>query len=181
MNTYFPPLRLKSHLPKKDFFQSLIKNITSLGFNIDEVNSNKPWGGYIRITNNQAKKFRETYFAGIELPEQAINLDISPKILIVEPHKSLSYQVHDRRSEFWRVLIGPTGVKLHDKDNEPEDFIVYQSGETINIPVGTRHRLVGLNNMSIITELWIHLNPHNPSNEQDIRRIQDDFGRNNKK
>jgi len=43
--------------------------------------------------------------------------------------------------------------------------------------LGTRHRLVGLDDWGIVAEIWIHSDPDKPSNEYDIRRISDDFGR----
>ncbi|MCU0327251.1 MAG: phosphoheptose isomerase, partial [Spirosomaceae bacterium] len=40
-----------------------------------------------------------------------------------------------------------------------------------------RHRLVGVNEWGIIAEIWQHTDPKNPSDENDIVRVQDDFGR----
>ena len=39
------------------------------------------------------------------------------------------------------------------------------------------HRLVGLSNWGIIAEIWQHTDPEKPSDEEDIVRVQDDFGR----
>lgn len=40
-----------------------------------------------------------------------------------------------------------------------------------------RHRLVGLNDWGMVAEIWQHIDANNPSDENDIIRVQDDFGR----
>jgi mannose-6-phosphate isomerase len=42
---------------------------------------------------------------------------------------------------------------------------------------GERHRLVGLEDWGVIAEIWQHTDASNPSDESDIVRVQDDFGR----
>ena len=42
---------------------------------------------------------------------------------------------------------------------------------------GERHRLIGLEGWGIVAEIWQHTDPENPSDEDDIVRLQDDFGR----
>jgi hypothetical protein len=36
---------------------------------------------------------------------------------------------------------------------------------------------VGLNEWGVLAEIWQHINPAHPSDEDDIVRVQDDFGR----
>jgi hypothetical protein len=48
------------------------------------------------------------------------------------------------------------------------------AGATVLIPQGTRHRGVGREDWALIAEIWQHTNP---SNENDIVRMQDDLGR----
>lgn len=45
------------------------------------------------------------------------------------------------------------------------------------LPTGMRHRLVGLDNWGVVTEIWQHTDVEHPSDESDIVRLQDDFGR----
>ena len=52
-----------------------------------------------------------------------------------------------------------------------------QKGDTIRLKQGERHRLIGVDNWGIIAEIWQHTDAVNPSNEDDIVRVQDDFGR----
>jgi mannose-6-phosphate isomerase len=50
-------------------------------------------------------------------------------------------------------------------------------GTTVSLKKGERHRLVGVEEWGIIAEIWQHTDIKNPSNEDDIVRVQDDFGR----
>jgi hypothetical protein len=40
-----------------------------------------------------------------------------------------------------------------------------------------RHRLVGLGDWGVLAEIWQHTDLQNPSDEEDIVRLQDDYGR----
>jgi hypothetical protein len=42
---------------------------------------------------------------------------------------------------------------------------------------GERHRLIGLDDYGVIAEIWQHIDTENPSDEDDIVRVQDDYGR----
>ena len=50
-------------------------------------------------------------------------------------------------------------------------------GNIVQLKQGERHRLIGLNGWGIVAEIWQHTDADNPSNEDDIVRVQDDFGR----
>jgi hypothetical protein len=50
-------------------------------------------------------------------------------------------------------------------------------GDTINLHQGERNRLIGLGNYAIIAEFCKHTYVNHPSDEEDIVRLQDDFGR----
>ncbi len=51
-------------------------------------------------------------------------------------------------------------------------------GEIIKLKVGERHRLVGLpGGWGAVAEIWQHTDPDNPSNEEDIVRLKDDYNR----
>ncbi len=95
---------------------------------------------------------------------------------MVSPNKRLSWQYHHRRSEVWKLIEGEAGVvrSLTDEPTELQKMIV---GEKVVLAQGERHRLVGLDEVGIIAEIWQHIDPTNPSDEDDIVRLQDDFGR----
>lgn len=137
----------------------------------------RPWGGFYRIDNRSLKDFMRIYFSGVDLSYEVMKLNVSPKILIVEPGKKLSWQSHERRSELWRVVKGPVGIYTSHTDEQPKEMSVYNDNDIVEMELGTRHRLAGLDNWGIVAEIWIHKFPGNPSDEDDIRRIEDDFGR----
>jgi len=68
------------------------------------------------------------------------------------------------------------GVKTSATDEEGE-IQELAPGAFIKLEQGERHRLIGLENWGIVAEIWQHTNPENPSDEDDIVRVQDDFGR----
>ncbi len=137
----------------------------------------RPWGGFFRIDNSSLHTFLNIYYEGVELPFDISKLSVSPKILVVEPGKKLSWQSHERRSELWRVVEGPVGIFMSQTDEQPAEMNVFNEGDMVEMELGTRHRLVGLDCFGVVAEIWVHTDPNNPSDEDDIRRISDDFGR----
>ena len=55
-------------------------------------------------------------------------------------------------------------------------FEIGNPGDQIKLQQGIRHRLVGLKDFGVVAEIWQHTDPV-PSDEDDIIRVQDDFGR----
>ena len=101
---------------------------------------------------------------------------LSPKILVVAPQKRLSWQYHHRRAEIWKLIGGSAGVVISDTDEENEAQHL-QIGDIVQLKQGERHRLIGLEGWGIVAEIWRHTDANNPSDEDDIVRLQDDFGR----
>lgn len=60
---------------------------------------------------------------------------------------------------------------------EPKEIQTLTQNEVVNLECGERHRLIGLNEWGIVAEIWQHTDALNHSNEDDIVRVQDDFGR----
>ena len=52
-----------------------------------------------------------------------------------------------------------------------------KEGDEIKLSQGERHRIIGTDKYAIVAEIWIHTNKDNPSDEDDIVRIKDDYGR----
>jgi len=148
--------------------------IQDAGFTVYETDISRPWGGFVRLENSDAAAFIAKYFPGMEFNTYD---NLSPKFLIVAPGKRLSWQKHARRAELWRVLEGPVGIKLSETDDEPEEVRTLATGEIIQFDVNVRHRLIGLEGWGIVTEIWQHADGGNLSDEADIVRISDDFGR----
>ena len=101
---------------------------------------------------------------------------ISPKILIVSPNSKLSWQYHDRRAEIWRVFKGKVGIS-RSFDNIEKPVKILNEKDQIKLQKGERHRLIGLNDFAVVSEIWQHTDSDFPSDENDIVRISDDYGR----
>lgn len=157
-------------------FNIIDKTLVNKGYAFERKDMNRPWGGFWVIDKNHSQKFIDEYFPNLKQDDLQKEVMISPKILAVSPNSRLSWQYHHRRSEIWQVVSGEVGVIISDSDNETL-MKVYKSGELIYINQGERHRLVGLNEAGIVAEIWVHEDGNNPSDEDDIVRLQDDFER----
>ena len=161
---------------KETLFQETEHTLQEQGFNISSQDQSRPWGGFFVIDEEQAQAFADTYFDSMPVDQLKISGKLSPKILLVAPHKRLSWQYHHRRAEIWKVVKGTVGVVTSDT-NEEGELQVLKPGELITLRQGERHRLVGLDDWGVLAEIWQHTDADNPSNEEDIVRVQDDFGR----
>lgn len=161
---------------KSEVFEAVAAQLAEQGFSIVKQDQTRPWGGFFVINEDQTPQFAATYFPTVELSSIQITQKLSPKILLVAPEKRLSWQYHHRRAEIWRVVSGTVGVVKSDTDEETE-VQSYQPGDLITLRQGERHRLVGLSGWGVLAEIWQHTDPEHPSDEDDIVRVQDDFGR----
>lgn len=160
---------------KQEVLEGVEKHIASMGFTVVKKDFNRPWGGFLVIDEAQEEKFAKEFFPHISFTKIKIG-KLSPKILIVEANKRLSWQYHHRRSELWKVIGGKVGVVTSMTDAEgPTQHL--NVGNDIQLAQGQRHRLVGLNEWGVLAEIWQHTDASNPSDEDDIVRVQDDFGR----
>ena len=57
------------------------------------------------------------------------------------------------------------------------DLLLKKEGEIIHFESQERHRLVGLDKIGVVAEIWIHTDLNNLSDENDIVRISDDYNR----
>jgi mannose-6-phosphate isomerase len=90
------------------------------------------------------------------------------KRIEVLPGKRLSYQKHAQRAEHWYVVAGTAKVTLDGRD------ITVPHGEAIDIPVGAAHRVENPGTEDLI---FIEVQRGNYLGEDDIVRLEDDFGR----
>lgn len=161
---------------RQQVFEHTKNYVTGLGFSVIDEDQSRPWGGFLVLDESQAPKFIEIFFPGLSLRDFEGFGKLSPKILIVAPNTRLSWQYHYRRSEIWRVIGGNAAVVVSDSDEETSPRPLSQ-GSVISLKQGERHRLVGVNEYGVVAEIWQHTDPANPSDELDIVRVQDDFGR----
>ncbi len=162
--------------PKESVFTSVKDFLGTKGFSIDKIDSERPWGGFFVIDEKQSDTFKKDFFEGVTKNIDNSNIKLSPKILVVQAHRRLSWQYHFRRSEIWKLIGGEAGIVRSNDDSEgPLEQL--QPGEIISLKQGERHRLIGLDSWGIIAEIWQHTDHNKPSDEDDIVRVQDDFGR----
>ena len=161
-------------IDKIAIFDSTTKMLESLSIRIHSVDMERPWGGFMVIADEDAEIFVDAFFPLINKNE--IIGKMSPKILLVAPNKKLSWQYHHHRAEIWKLIEGEAGI-IRSFTDEESPLLDLRLNEVITLQQGERHRLVGLNNWGIVAEIWLHTNPNQLSNENDIVRIQDDFGR----
>src|SRR6185503_14139638 len=90
------------------------------------------------------------------------------KRIEVLPGKRLSYQKHSQRAEHWFVIEGTAKVTLDNRD------VLVAAGEAIDIPVGSAHRVENPGQEDLI---FIEVQRGNYLGEDDIVRLEDDFGR----
>lgn len=109
--------------------------------------SERPWGAYTILGSD----------AGFQVKE-----------IVVDPGKRLSYQRHAQRSEHWYVVRGSGRVTL---DNEAHDLAV---GDSVDVSVGQLHRIEN-NGVEPLTFIEVQLGTY--LGEDDIERLEDDFGR----
>ena len=86
----------------------------------------------------------------------------------IKPGKKQSLQRHKNRSEYWQVIDGLGMVYLEDSKFKLE------KNDNIFIPQGDLHRLENIgNNLLTVVEIQVG----EKISEDDIERIEDDFGR----
>ena len=156
------------------YYTEIREEIESLGFNVINFDFNRPWGGVLLINESQSQDFINTFISKENLE---IEGRLSPKILIVNPNSRLSWQFHTRRKEIWRVYKNSVGI-IRSMDNNQNEMEILKEGDIIKFQTEERHRLVGLSDIGVVAEIWIHTDFNNPSDEQDIVRLEDDYSRN---
>jgi mannose-6-phosphate isomerase len=170
------PLNFSTDTPKELIFENIAEYLQKLELKIATQDDTRPWGGFFVLDEGEARKFISLYFPDLTPEELTISGKLSPKILIVAPNKRLSWQYHHRRAEIWKLIGGVAGVITSDTDEEKETMQL-NIGDIIQLKQGERHRLIGLDGWGIVAEIWRHTDAENPSDENDIVRVQDDFGR----
>ena len=159
----------------KNIFTEVREFLVNSGFTIISEDSTRPWGGFFVLNEIQIDKFCEVFFKGLDLNQLDKTQKLSPKILIIKPNSRLSWQYHERRSEIWQVYSGSVGV-IRSMDNSQGKLEYLKKDSRIELEQSERHRLIGLEDYSIVAEIWKHTHAI-PSDEYDIIRIEDDFGR----
>jgi mannose-6-phosphate isomerase-like protein (cupin superfamily) len=89
------------------------------------------------------------------------------KLVSVDPGKRLSLQFHRDRSEYWIIVEGSALVTLGGSD-----FYLSRGGMLV-IAQGVSHRIANVGESVLrFIEVWI-----GDCSEEDIVRVEDDYGR----
>ena len=107
----------------------------------------RPWGSYEVL---------------LDTPEHKV------KRITVEPGQRISLQKHMRRSEHWVVVCGEGEVLLDGSTT------LLQPHHSVDIPREATHRIVNKGDIPLV---FIEVQMGEYFGEDDIIRIQDDYGR----
>ncbi len=94
--------------------------------------------------------------------------DHKVKRIVVHPGMRLSLQRHRRRSEHWHFVKGE-GIVTREESRIP-----VKQGESVDIPLGALHRIQNTGEGDLVL---IEVQRGEYFGEDDIERIEDDFGR----
>ena len=95
--------------------------------------------------------------------------DYKVKRLEILPQKRLSYQRHARRAEHWFVVRGIAKVTLNGAQ------ILLKKGESLDVLTGDAHRIENPDPSEILVLIESQIGDY--FGEDDIERLEDDFGR----
>ncbi len=107
----------------------------------------RPWGNYRILSDTPHYKCKQ---------------------LQILPGQRLSLQLHHHREEYWIITQGKGLLRIGDEER------IIQKGETVHIPVETKHRLE--NTGESVLEL-IEVQLGSSFDENDIVRFDDDYQR----
>lgn len=114
---------------------------------VNVVENERPWGGYTILEETDAP--------------------ICVKVLTIKPKARLSMQTHEKRAERWFILDAGIVVNIDD------EVTVTKPGDVVYVGIGQKHRITNVSNrLARIVELM-----YGEYDEDDITRIEDDYGR----
>lgn len=109
--------------------------------------SRRPWGSYEVLAEGPAHKV---------------------KTIAVAPGKRLSYQRHQHRAEHWFIVAGEGLVTLDGAQ------LRVTVGQSVDVPRGACHRI---ENVGLTELVFVEVQHGVYFGEDDIERLEDDFGR----
>lgn len=109
--------------------------------------NHRPWGFYEILSEEKSHKVKR---------------------ITVYAGKRCSLQRHGRRDEHWYILNGGGIVTLDDRDIE------VTAGSSVDIKSGSAHRISNTGSGELV---FIEVQTGDYFGEDDIERIEDDFGR----
>lgn len=116
---------------------------------------------------NRAELYEERPWGSFTILDESENFKV--KRIEVLPGKRLSYQRHQKRAEHWFVVQGTAKVTLNGSE------ILVETGKAVDIATGTAHRVENPHDAE--TLVFIETQTGSYFGEDDIERLDDDFGR----
>lgn len=172
-------LQFDKNTDKETVIKAVEDYTANHGLKIANKDAGRPWGGFLVVDKDSTDKFIDTFFPDVDKENlYQYGKELSPKILIVAPGQKLSWQYHHRRAELWKCIAGPVGLMVSDSDEIPDFQDTLNKDQLVQHANQVRHRLVGLDNWGVLAEIWQHTDPNQPSDEADIVRLEDEYGRN---
>jgi mannose-6-phosphate isomerase-like protein (cupin superfamily) len=172
-------IKKEGSITKLAFASEIREKIVNNGYHIVEENVMKPWGGYFRIDSSEADAFAADFFQDLDPIQARLGnpaAEISPKIMLVSPSQRLSWQYHDRRAERWAFIS--EGAYCRSNTDDQSELQHANVSDVVQFQKSERHRLVAMpERWTLVAEIWQHIDPANPSNEEDITRLADDYSR----
>ncbi len=117
-------------------------------------------------TDDRGREFDERPWGSFTVLDD--ESDYKVKRIVVAPGMRLSYQRHRRRAEHWFVVSGVATVVL---DGASRDLA---PGESVDIAIGQAHRCENHGDTPVV---FIEVQTGTYFGEDDIERLEDDFGR----
>lgn len=114
---------------------------------VSPASERRPWGLYTVIDEGPGYKVKR---------------------IEVLPGRRLSYQRHAHRAEHWMVVRGTARVTLDGCE------LIVDVGGTVDVPVGAAHRIEPVGEGVLV---FIEIQRGSYLGEDDIARLQDDYGR----
>lgn len=90
------------------------------------------------------------------------------KRILVQPGQRLSYQTHEHRAEHWTVVTGAATCLIDGKTSKAGP------GQSVDIETGQAHRITNAEDEPLVI---IEVQRGHYTGEDDIVRLQDDYGR----
>jgi len=122
--------------------------ILTQSFSGDKEYEERPWGNFKILLDTPYTKVKR---------------------ITVNPNARLSLQYHEHRSEVWTIVNGYGKVQVGDVTKS------VKTGGVVEIPTGYKHRVIA--SEVGITFVEVQLSNSKNFSEDDIVRIEDDYGR----
>ena len=120
----------------------------NISFDKKESKTDRPWGSYEILCKGPGYQ---------------------TKRLIVKPSCRLSLQTHKHRDEEWIVARGTARVTVG------EDILEIGRGESASVPRTIKHRIENISEIDPLEIIEVQIGDY--IDEEDIERIEDDYGR----